>query len=159
MRVALPTILLLALLSCEDPSRVTEKKRSEEARAERLAKQKAEDDSERDLMKSPVRAIPELQRRMSDWLTVSDGVATLVVGSTYSWRVHAVPARSSWLVSCNSGGIEIAIVNGASEEALMKQLTRTSLTNDECRPLAAAVGQHMLRLLRAGDMAEAGQRH
>jgi len=146
MRIALAAVLSLALLGCEDQNRVAEQKRVEQTRVERDAKRKAEDEAERDLMKSPALAIPELQKRLSDWLTVSEGVATIVVGSSYA-RVHAMPARSSWLVSCDSGGIEVAITNGASEEVHVRRLTRARLTNDDCRLLASAIGKHMVGLL------------
>jgi hypothetical protein len=151
VRTALMVSTLLVLLGCEDQNRVAEKRRAEGARIEREAKLKAEYENERELMKYPALATAELQKRISDWLTVSDGVATIVEGSNSYPRVHTMSARSSWLVSCSSGGIEIAISNQASENVLVKQLTRAPLSKEECRLLAEAVGKHMLRLLRASD--------
>jgi hypothetical protein len=143
MRIRLLTIALIALLGCEDGTREGEKK----AQAERVAKVKAENDAETALMKSP-NAIPELQKRLSDWLTVSDGVA-VVVGESY-WGVYALPAPKSWVVSCSSGGITVEIMVTRASEAnyrYEKSLTRARLSNSECRSLAAAVGKQMQDLL------------
>jgi hypothetical protein len=140
-------ILLLALVACEDSERVAEKKRAEQAHAERTAKLKAEADAEQELMRAPERAIPVLQQRMSGWLTVSEGVAIVVDEKSYSAaQVYALPLRGEWLVSCGRSGIDVAITNLASEYIIVRRLTRAQLTADECRPLAAAVGARLQAL-------------
>jgi hypothetical protein len=161
MRIALLAISLIVLVACEDSERVAEKKRAEQASAEKAVKYKAERDAERDLMKSPALAIPELERRLSGWLEVNGGLATVVERGTGGRFItmHTVPATTPWVVTCSWLGIEVRFGlwyelnsdghgGGATNELISKQLTRVSLTEDECRPLVAAVGQRMVALLR-----------
>jgi hypothetical protein len=140
MRIALLTISLFALLACQDEQRLAEQK----AQTERVAKLKVENAAERALMTSSD-AVPELRKRLSNWLTVSDGVATFSGESSYS-EVHAMPAPKSWLVSCGTGGIVVEITM-PSDRRYATELTRARLTHGECRPLAAAVGKQMQELL------------
>ena len=95
-------------------------------------------------MKTPALAIPELGVRLSNWIAVSDGVA-LIVGE--GDRLHALPARNPWYVTCGSDGIEVTITHWASsDDPIMTHLTRASLTKEECRPLVLAVGKQLLGL-------------
>jgi hypothetical protein len=156
MRVVLVAISLLALVGCEDQQLVEKKRAEQQARAERLAKLKAQDDAERHLMTTPALAVDEIERRLFGWLTVDSGV--IVLGGE-SRQVHALPATSPWLVTCGDAGLDIKLAHWfeleagrydggfVSNQLVTKQLTSISLTEDECRPLVSMVGRKMLALL------------
>lgn len=158
MRLALVAISVLLPLGCDDRGRAAKEKKVERESTEREAKRKAVHDAERNVMKTPSLAVPEIERRLSGWLTVDNGV--LIVRDANNHQVHALPAASPWLVTCGRLGIEIRLghwfelepsrYEGAgpiTNELVTGQLTTIALTEEECRLLVSAVGQKMLALL------------
>lgn len=161
MRTALAAILIFSVMlpSCEDQERAAEQKRAAEASAERAAKRKTERDAERRLMTTPAEAVPELERRMSNWLSVSNGVAIVVSERQGGFAlVHSLPATSPWLVTCSRSGLEVKFGHwfelgagpnegAVTNELVSKELTTVALTEEECRPLVDAIGQRMQAVL------------
>jgi hypothetical protein len=108
---------------------------------------------------SPSIAVADLERRISNWLSVRDGIVTVVAERSGKFALlHALPSTTPWVVTCSADGIEVKFghwfeiyggTNGGSDSnsLVSKQLTGARLTEEECRPLVSGVGQKMLAML------------
>jgi hypothetical protein len=91
-------------------------------------------------MKTPALAVPELERRVSNWLSVSNGAFGVVTQRSGAFAViHSLPTTTPWIVTCSNVGLEVKLW----WEELETHLTTVALTEEECRPLVSAVGQKM----------------
>jgi hypothetical protein len=158
--VALGLVASLLANCGDDEKRKADREREEKGRAERLAKSKAEREAEAALMADPVAAARELESRISAWLTIQDGLI-IVRGNTTTWSwgqpagkgrwpLQVMPATTPWFVRCDDGVLEV-ILGGWYEQGepmFNAELTRTKLSDDQCKTLAAVVGRKMLSLTR-----------
>ena len=157
--------LLLSLSGCEEQS---EPNRREVAayKAEQeqtRAKRDAEYEKEHQLMLTPA-AIPELERRLDDWLRMTNGILLVKNeddGLIQFAGTHAVSPQTPWVATCAPVGLEVVLgswaevevecsdgAGGTSVNRLSRRLTKVILSESECAPLLIAVGQKMSQIVK-----------
>ena len=166
IRLGLPIALAACVLtSCgEDEKRTVERVQAEKAAAEQSAARRAMSEAEARQMADPITAAQLLEGRIADWLTIKDGLI-IVRGETTPWtsgtrarshRVpwHTMPTTTPWLVTCDQRGLEITLggwsmtSENATEPMVSAELTRTKLSDDQCKSMVRIVGEKMLVLTR-----------
>ena len=159
--LAILTCLFLLLSGCDGQSeqQLREAEVQKSKLAEEYAQRKARRERERQLMRKPDEAIPELERRLGEWLAMTNGVLLIKTGKGRSFTLHAMSAKTPWVVSCNRAGLAVSVGSwaevwvsegsGGSEERFSKLLTRAMLSREECAPLLLAMGQKMSRITNA----------
>lgn len=145
--VALTMAVSLQMAGCSDEKATADREYIEQVNTQR--------DAEQRLMTDMATAVPELERRISDWINADNGVLFVVEKSGEAvFSLHAMPASTPWHVSCD--GVEIELTVGHWEEGtnrnaklLTRQLSVVRLSEDQCKLLAAAVARKMMVITAA----------
>lgn len=93
------------------------------------------------IMSDAASAVPELRRRLAEWLVTRDGTVYLTEGSEKNPQIYAMPATTPWLLSCSSSGVKITIGGwidideGSGGATFERNLTRARLSGDQCKTL------------------------
>jgi hypothetical protein len=98
-------------------------------------------------MSDPVRALPELDRRLRERITTQGGMLVLVEG----WMngVQVIPMPVSWKLRCSFEGIDVVFTTGRGEEDRIKVgLTDAALSDEQCKLLAPEIGAKMIAILQ-----------
>ena len=172
MRTLVILTCLLVLSGCDQQSQqqrreaATQKAQADQEVAKRAAERaerEAEREKERQLMVTPS-AIPELERRLDDWLEAKSGLLLVKdrVNATTPDRqvrgVHAVSLQTPWAVNCTRLGLGVVLGSwvevdcsegGGSSDLFSRRLTRAKLSESECAPLLLAVGQKMSQIMKS----------
>lgn len=134
-----------------------ERKEVAETKAKQLAEQAeqdAKDVAEAKLMGDPQAAEQEIERRITDFVSVSSGL--LIVKETRSNRTeaiawHAMAINAPWAATCDRGRLRLGI--GFPDEDgkgyVGRRLTGVRLTDDQCQRLIRTAGNVMLRMIKA----------
>jgi hypothetical protein len=133
-------ILLCFVLPLSGCGEQTEQSRREVAahkaeQDQKRSKLKAGLEQEYKLMLGPA-AVPELERRLDDWLRMTNGVL-LVKNESDGFRqfpgTHVVSLQTPWVVSCDTVGLEVVLgswaqvdeeAEGASSGSCIDRLSR-----------------------------------
>jgi len=109
------------------------------------------------LLADPVKARPELARRLRAAVSMRDGL--VFVQSPVSLGVAILPPATSWVLLCGPGGISLHFANVAAEhdgqvavaDALDVPLAFAGIVSrTTCAELAPAIGKEILRILGGG---------
>lgn len=151
-----PAYILLALLAgvltgCGDDEKQDQRAQQERAAAERAAKRKSDAETEARLLADPVQLSDLLERRIKEWLTVTNGL--LIVregGGTRGFSLHSMPLATSWMLRCDGGELELSLGPWTEGSAMFtKTLTAARLSEDQCTTLIVAAGEKMLAITRS----------
>ena len=147
------TALPLLLMGCDDEKAAAEMKNLEQAAAQRGEEHQARLDAEQRLMSDLATARPELEKRISDWINVSDGTLFVVEGrGKDGFQSYAIPASTPWVVTCNRRAIELTLGSwreGEDSSLFTRRLSFARLSEDQCKPLIAIVAQRMQVMTRS----------
>ena len=100
------------------------------------------------LMADPPRAGPELERRLREKLTFSNGVL-IVRGAVPSLpSLYVVATTTTWILHCDLLGMSVGFGGGFGEhgDGFDVELTRTALTEQQCETLAPPITQKLLAI-------------
>jgi hypothetical protein len=144
----LTAVLMFLLNGCSD-----EKTTAERAKAD--AERQAELKAEQRLMSDVALATAELEKRVAEWISSSNGLLFVVdSSSTPSFNLHAMPATTPWHVSCNAQEIEVTI--GSWEESrrrnaklFTRALSFAGFSEQQCKILAAVVARKLAAIVTA----------
>ncbi len=102
------------------------------------------------LMADPLRAGPELERRLREHVSSREGM--LIVSDTLPGipTVYVLPMSAMWVVSCDILGLSVAFGPGSGEydNSVNVDLTPVPISEPQCRDLAPAIGQKILAITR-----------
>ena len=141
MRSWIILIVTLCLLGCDDPTATQDRK---EADAQQAAEQQ--------LMSELATAVPELERRITDWISFDKGFVFIVdYSGEPSFGINVMPASTPWHVSCNSAEIEVTIGNfdagkGRNARLFTRVLSFARFSEEQCKLLAAVVARKMMEI-------------
>jgi hypothetical protein len=143
----LVSVIAIALLAgCGSQSGTNQKRQSE-----------IQEDAERDLLSDPVRALPELIKRLRSAVSARDGF--VLVQSPLSLETAVLPANTTWALLCGVGinvhfGSAVAEHDGSTTvaDALSVPLAfpLAIISREDCRRVAPAIGKE-LQLLISGQ--------
>ena len=142
MRPWIVSITALSLMACDDPTATDRKKPDAEQVAEQLAEQR--------LMSEFATAVPELEKRITNWISFDKGFVFIIdFSGEPSFAMHVMPASTPWHVSCNSAEIEVTIGNfdegkGRNARSFTRPLSFARFSEEQCKLLAAAVARKMM---------------
>jgi hypothetical protein len=140
--IVLTAVLMLVLNGCGDEKTTAERAKAD---AERQAKQEAE----QRLMSDVALATAELEKRVVEWISSSNGLLFVVDGSsTPSFNLHAMPATTPWHVSCNAQEIEVTIGSWEGSrrrnaKLFTRALSYASFSEEQCKILAGVVARKL----------------
>jgi hypothetical protein len=103
--------------------------------------------AENALMSDRVKALRELERRLSERIELREGI--VVIADPVSEIVYALPSSAPWIVDCDIFGLNItfAIMGTAETYREIKiELTSARLRKEECQDFAPAVGHMMMTI-------------
>lgn len=141
MRSWIISIATLCLLGCDDPTASQDRKEADARQA-----------AEQQLMSEVATAAPELERRITDWISFDKGLVFIVdYSGEPSFGMNVMPASTPWHVSCNSAEIEITIGNfeagkGRNARLFTRPLSFARFSEDQCKLLAAVVARKMIEI-------------
>ena len=141
MRPWIISLATLCLLGCGEPK--TAQDRSE-ADAQQAAEQQ--------LMSDHSTAVPELEKRVAEWITFDKGFIVIVeYTGEPSFSMNLMPASTPWHVSCNSAEMELTIGNfdagtGRNARSFTRALSFARFTEGQCKLLSAAVSRKMMEI-------------
>ncbi len=102
------------------------------------------------LMADPLRAGPELERRLREHVGSREGM--LIVTDTLPGlpTVYVLPMSAMWVVSCDIFGLSVAFGPGSGEydNSVNVDLTRVPISQPQCQDLAPMIGQEVLAIAR-----------
>ena len=153
-------ILILAcfLAGCsgeERAKRLEAERARQEQEAAASAKRKAERDAETALMSDLLTAVPALEQRLREWISVKEGLILVREpdGKAHSeW--HVMPMGVPWVVTCQGGAVSATLGSWISGDrdsvwyTYEKELSFTRLPDDQCKALALKTGERMSAILR-----------
>jgi hypothetical protein len=139
---------MLLLNGCSD-----EKEAAQRAQAE--AERRAEQEAEQRLMSDVPLATVELEKRVAEWITSSNGL--LIVSDSPgepSFNLHVMPATTPWHVSCNAQEIEVTIGSWEGSrrrnaKLFTRALSYASFSEEQCQILAAVVARKLAAIAAA----------
>ena len=138
MRPWIILFLALSLLACDDPTATDQK----QPNAEQVAEQR--------LMSELATAVPELEKRLTDWISFDKGFVFIIdYSGEPSFGMNVMPASTPWHVSCNSREIEVTIGNfdegkGRNARLFTRPLSFARFSEEQCKLLAAVVARKMM---------------
>lgn len=141
MRSWIISIATLCLLGCDDPTATQDRKEADARHA-----------AEQQLMSEVATAAPELERRITDWISFDKGLVFIVdYSGEPSFGMHVMPASTPWHVSCNSAEIEVTIGNfdagkGRNARLFTRALSFARFSEEQCKVLAAVVARKMMEI-------------
>jgi len=141
MRSWISSIAILCLLGCDDPTATQDRKEADARQA-----------AEQQLMSEVATAAPELERRITDWISFDKGLVFIVdYSGEPSFGMHVMPASTPWHVSCNSAEIEVTIGNfdagkGRNARLFTRALSFARFSEEQCKVLAAVVARKMMEI-------------
>ena len=142
-------VLLSLLTACDQAENAPKKAEAERAQKERAAAHERKRSEELAIMSDPARAVPELERRLDEWLVSRDGVIYVSEGSEKFPVIHAMPASTPWLLSCSTSGVKITVGNwtevdeGHTFAMFEMTLTQARLGGDKCNALLPPLSARM----------------
>ena len=102
------------------------------------------------LMADPLRAGPELERRLREHVNSREGM--LIVTDTLPGipTIYVLPMSAMWVVSCDILGLSVAFGPGSGEydNSVNVDLTRVPISPPQCRDLAPMIGEKVLAITR-----------
>lgn len=155
MRQLLLLLMVVIFSACsgDDEAKRVEREQAAAKRDEYQKKREAEVA----LMSNLATAVPALEGRIRDWITVQGGLLIVhepvrLEASRHSWQV--MPTSVPWYVSCAGGMVRVTIgswVSGDREdvyETFNVKLADTLLPDDQCRTLAIKVAERLALILK-----------
>jgi hypothetical protein len=101
---------------------------------------------ERELMSDPLRALPELERRLRERVTAQGRMLVLAEGYN---GVQVVPMPIPWKLHCSFEGIDVVFIYGGGEDDRIKvDLTGAALSDEECRRFAPTIAEKVVAILQ-----------
>jgi hypothetical protein len=109
-------------------------------------------DEEAALLKDIQRAMPELERRLRERMSVQDGLI-LVIDPEGLVTSYVLPTNSPWVISCGFGlsvvfGTAVSGDGSSVDNDVKIHLTQSLVTQDACSVLAPQLGRRVRDMLR-----------
>src|SRR6516225_7542807 len=133
----LSVLLLLSLAACGEGQN--------ESKAPKV-------DEEAALLKDIQRAMPELERRLRERMSVQDGLILVIDPEETSSSSYVLPTNSPWVISCGFGlsvvfGTAVSGDGSGVDNDVKIHLTQRLVTEDACSVLAPQLGRRVRDML------------
>ncbi len=143
------------LCGCNDAERAQREQSQREQEAVEREKHMAKRDAEIALLSDLSTAIPALEGRIREWISVKDGLILVREprgGNRSQW--HVMPATVPWVVTCQYGAVSVTLgrwVEGDRENVsntYERDLSHAPLSDEQCKALTLKTGERLRAILK-----------